>query len=100
MAYSQWAHYGQTTLKQRGINVIEITLFKRRLTMNCPLGLKRPNCNWFKNQNVIYYLIWRYMFSVFCVYFFILTLVLGNFYGIAIAIITLKVSLESLILFY
>ena len=37
---SQRAHHGQTTLKQRCINVIyvEITLFQRRLTMNCPLG--------------------------------------------------------------
>ena len=33
-------HHGQTTLKQCCINVIyvEITLFKRRLTMNYPLG--------------------------------------------------------------
>ena len=37
---SQWAHHGQTTSKQRCINVIyvEITLFKLRSTMNCPMG--------------------------------------------------------------
>ena len=42
---TQRAHYGQTTLKQRCINVIyvEITLFKRRLTMNCPLGRPLPS---------------------------------------------------------
>ena len=39
---SQWAHHGQTTLKQRCIDVTEIdtTLFRRRLTMTCPLGYK------------------------------------------------------------
>ena len=42
---TQWAHHGQTTLKQRCINVIyvEITLFKRRLTMNYPLGTCKAN---------------------------------------------------------
>ena len=37
---SQRTHHGHTTLKQRRIDVIyvETTLFKRRLTMNCPLG--------------------------------------------------------------
>ena len=33
--FTQWAHHGQTTFKQRRINVlyVETTLFKRRLTM-------------------------------------------------------------------
>ena len=37
---SQWAHHGQTTLKQRCIDIADVdtTLFRRRLTMTCPLG--------------------------------------------------------------
>ena len=37
---SQWAHHDQTTLKQRCIDVTDAatTLFRRRLTMTCPLG--------------------------------------------------------------
>ena len=36
----QWAHHGQTTLKQRCIDVTDVdtTLFRCRLTMTCPLG--------------------------------------------------------------
>ena len=37
---SQWAHHGETMLKQRCIDVTDIdtTLFQRRLSMTCPLG--------------------------------------------------------------
>ena len=38
--YTQWAHHGQATFKQRCIDVTDVqtTLFRRRLTMTCPLG--------------------------------------------------------------
>ena len=34
-SYTQWAHHGQTTLKQRCIDVTDVdtTLFRHRLTM-------------------------------------------------------------------
>ena len=37
---TQWAHHGQTTLKQRSIDVtgVDTTLFQRRLTITSPLG--------------------------------------------------------------
>ena len=37
---TQWAHHGQTTWKQRCIDVTDVdtTLFRRRLTMTYPLG--------------------------------------------------------------
>ena len=42
---SQQAHHGQMTSKQRCINVDSVgtTLFRRRLTMMCPLGCYKNN---------------------------------------------------------